>query len=235
MDFAASYRYQSGVEYLNVPLAELKLADHEEMEFVRRSWTTRQQHHTPGYFFFSTTGQLVYHESYLERQILLIEDFKKSASFVVDQPFKLRFGERWHVPDFLILSPQGHTLLDVRHSKYVQDDKFVASTQAMSEAAAQLGWRYDVRTEPHPQFLMNLDWLSGFRRKPPDVDLFSEQIIHLFANGPQTFRSVFKCLNHELFSKPVVFYLLWQRILEADLHAPSSSDTVVDLCQEIST
>ena len=106
MEFSVSFRYQSGEEHNKEPLLELKVATLHELKFFRRAWTTRRQHNTPGLFFFGSTGQLVYHESYLERQILLVEDFEQSAMCVIAQPFEIQFEERRHVPDILVLPEQ---------------------------------------------------------------------------------------------------------------------------------
>jgi hypothetical protein len=233
MDFAVSYRYQSLQDQLNVPLINLKVANHTDFQFFRRAWTTRLQRNTPGLFFFSSTGQLVYHESYLERQILLCEDFQHQATWVIDQPFQLHFEGHRHVPDFLVLSAHQPKVIDVRHSKFLGTERFVASRNAMEEAMEQLGWTYEVRSEPAQQFFVNLDWLSGFRRTPPDLELFAPKIYTCLESSAQSLKDLLKIVGHELFSRPVVFYLIWKRILEVDLYAPFSDDMEVDLGKEV--
>ena len=231
MEFSVSFRYQSGEEHNKEPLLELKVATLHELKFFRRAWTTRRQHNTPGLFFFSSTGQLVYHESHLERQVLLVEDFEQSATCVIAQPFEIQSEERRHVPDLLVVSEQNPKVIDVRHSKFAETSKFQVAREAMYVALAQLGWKYEVRTEPEKQFFTNLDWLSGYRRIPPDFEFFAPLIIGSLEAGAKSFADLFRCIGNELFSQPVVFHLLWLRILEIDLYAPLTSETKIDLAR----
>ncbi len=180
-------------------------------------------------FFCRSSGQLVYYESYLERRVLLVEDYQTRANWVIDQPFRLHFEGGTHVPDFLMVTVDGPKVIDVRSRAYLNTTRFMADRIAMAEAMNRIGWSYEVRSEPDPQMFANLNWLSGFRRRPPDVELFAPRVIDCLSSGPLSFAQLFHRLGNELFSKPVVFHLLWHRILEVDVYAPLTGETRVDL------
>ena len=235
MDFAVSYRLKSGEEILKESLIDFKNAELANLNHFRRVWTTRNQKNTPGLFFFSTTEQLVYCESYLERRILLQEDFRNVATWVVDQLFQIHFDGQKHIPDFLILSKHEPKIIDVRAQVFLQTKRFVAGRIALKEALNQIGWAYEICSEPHPLFYTNLDWLSGFRRCPPDYDHFALRIIKILKPGPLPFTVLMQQVGNEMFSKPVVFHLLWKKILSVDLYSPFTSKTIIDLSKEEAT
>jgi hypothetical protein len=229
MEFLVSFRDQKEQLHEKQPFSQLESSDLKAWTPFRRVWTTRNQRNTPGLAYFSTTHQQIYHESFLEKCILICVDFEGVATHVCEQPFRLHFEGVSHVPDFLILRERKPLLIDVRHSLFINTKGFLRARAATQMAMNELGWEYEIRSEPPKQYMQNVSCLSGFRRRPPDLERFASTILQLFEQGPQTFGQIFSAVEPEMLARPVVFHLLWQRILTMDLYAPMTLLTVVHL------
>lgn len=71
-------------------------------------------------------------------------------------------GVRSHIPDFLVQSEDGRTVLvDVTTTTKFDDPRLKAILRLTSATATVLGWGYEVRTELPPQRVRNLNFLHA--------------------------------------------------------------------------
>jgi hypothetical protein len=80
-------------------------------------WHKGQRHYSGTYWSATERGHVIY-ESRLELARLLFADFDTSVKRIIAQPFLLSAQAeavvRRHVPDFLLLSDMGPTVVDVK-------------------------------------------------------------------------------------------------------------------------
>lgn len=96
----------------------------------------------------TSTGRHHGFESLAERDLLLALDFAATPIEVLSQPFALWFttsdgATAEHIPDFLVLTPEGRHLVDVRPGHLVQDGdrlRFAAARRSRWPAAGATPW-----------------------------------------------------------------------------------------------
>jgi hypothetical protein len=224
---------QFKVEHSKVSLSDLRAADPRRLNPIRKAYSTRFQRHTQGFFWMCSTNQLVYHESFTEKKVLMQVDFDRLALHVVAQPFRLHFDGVSHVPDFLIVTQDGNLVLNVKLQAKLQSASFVIADRATESAIREIGWGYQVRSEPAHQQYINLEWLSGFRRCPHHLEEFTPAVIDFLADrgGVQRFGDLVQAFEHPSLVKPVVFHLLWQKTLRTNMDIPFTGEMQIALAR----
>ena len=228
--FAATFKHFKG-EQSKVPLSVLRDTDIKQLKPIRQAYSTRHQQNTQGFFWMSSTNQMVYHESYTERKVLLQFDFARVALHVVSQPFRLHTDEFSHTPDFLILTKEGVRVLNVKLKSKILSERFQIAHQATQTAMSEINWDYEARSEPPAQLYSCLDWLSAFRRVPLRFDEFAPQILNHLADvgGIKPFDEIVDQFGHSVLIKPILFHLLWQQTLRTNMDAPFSGSMLISL------
>jgi hypothetical protein len=185
-----------------------------------------------GWWFFATTGTHVGFESWLERDHLMLMDFDPAVRAVSSQPFWLRWrdGEgrvRRHAPDFFARRADGSgVVVDVRPDDRIpaRDAETFAVTGSACEVA---GWEYRRSGELDPVLVANARWLSRYRHRRCLVPEVAAVLLDAFAGGRGLFDGA-GAAGDRLRVLPVLFHLMWQRELTADLTAaPLSASMVV--------
>ena len=97
-------------------------------------------------------GHVIY-ESRLELARLLFADFDTSVKRIIAQPFLLsaqvEAAVRRHVPDFLLLSDTGPTIVDVKPRLLLSKPRKASFTLAWTKDVVERHvWRYEVWSEP---------------------------------------------------------------------------------------
>jgi hypothetical protein len=185
-----------------------------------------------GWWYFATTAGHVGFESWLERDHLMLMDFDPAVRAVSAQPFWLRWrdGEnrsRRHAPDFFARKADGTgAVVDVR-----PDDRIPArdaETFALTALACQAaGWEYRRLGGLDPVLVANVRWLSRYRHPRCLVPGTASVLLEVFAGGRGLFEGA-ELAGDRLRVLPVLFHLMWQRQLAADLDAgPLGVATVV--------
>jgi hypothetical protein len=185
-----------------------------------------------GWWYFATTGAHVGFESWLEREHLMLMDFDRGVRAVSSQPFWLRWRDgdgrvRRHAPDFFARKTDGTgVVVDVRPDDRIpaRDAETFAVTAAACEAA---GWEYRRAGNLDPVLVANVRWLSRYRHRRCLVPGVAVVLLEVFASGRGLFEGA-ELAGDRLRVLPVLFHLMWQRQLTADLTAgPLGMSTVV--------
>jgi len=184
-----------------------------------------------GWWYFATTGAHVGFESWLERDHLMLMDFDPDVRAVSSQPFWLRWRDgdgrsRRHVPDFFAREADGTgVVVDVRPDDRIpaRDAETFAMTAQACEAA---GWEYLRAGDLDPVLVANVRWLSRYRHRRCLVPEVAGVLLEAFAGGRGLFEGA-ELAGDRLRVLPVLFHLVWQRQLAADLTVPLGTSTVV--------
>lgn len=135
-------------------------------------WYTGMRHY-PGWWWYSTSGDLVGYESLLERdRLMLLADFDRAVVAFASQPFGItdRIGDaiRRHVPDYLLHLVDGTVVVvDVKPAELVDKPKVALVLDWTAELMAQKGWRYEVWSGAQEIRLTNVRFLGARARPAP--------------------------------------------------------------------
>lgn len=188
---------------------------------VRPFRWSRGQRHFPGWWWLATTGRHVGYESWLERDHLMLLDFDPAVTAVGSQPFWLHWHDgrrgRRHAPDFFARLAGGTgVVIDVRADDRIEpgDAEAFAMTARACEAA---GWQFRRVGVIDPVLAANVRWLSRYRHPrcagPPGA---ADALRQAFA-VPAPLLEGAAGAGDSLAVLPVLFHLMWQRVLAADL------------------
>jgi hypothetical protein len=199
---------------------------------IRQGNAYPHQRNYHGYFWMSSTGRHVWHESLLERQCLLWLDFTADLVAASSQPAKfIAVDGDVHYPDLLALDARGiQTMYDVKPSSRI-NAKARAQFEWTGRVCANVGWDYRVLTELPHQYGVNLNWLGNFRH--PGYRSTAEDVLDLLAQLEEgsTIDDAARLLEAE--STPTarsrVFHLLWNRTLECDMNSRMSGRTPISI------
>ncbi|WKG00800.1 TnsA-like heteromeric transposase endonuclease subunit [Mycolicibacterium sp. HK-90] len=197
---------------------------------VRNFPSFRGQRNFPGLWWFATTGTHVGHESWVERDQLMALDADPDVVGVLSQPFWFHWpdGSR-HAPDYFVRHRDGSAVVvDVREDERISvgDQKVFDRSAA---ACAMVGWDYRRVGALNPVLRANLRWLSGYRHPRVLRVGLAEQLTEVFTRARPLMAGV-RAVGTPLVVLPVLFHLLWQGCLAADLRdAPLGDDTLIGL------
>jgi hypothetical protein len=188
---------------------------------VRSFRWSRSQQHFPGWWWLATTGRHVGYESWLERDHLMLLDFDPAVTAVASQPFWLHWHDgrrsRRHAPDFFARLGGGTgVVIDVRADDRI-GPRDAEAFEATARACESVGWEFRRVGAVDPVLAANVRWLSRYRHprcagRPETADALRRA----FA-GPAPLLAGAAGAGDSLAVLPVLFHLLWQRDLAADL------------------
>ncbi|MGW0995055.1 TnsA-like heteromeric transposase endonuclease subunit [Streptomyces sp. NPDC002523] len=214
------------------PLAEAVSVAFEDGRPVRGFPSYRGQRHFPGLYWAATTGGHVGFESWLERDHAMLLDFTPQVSGLLSQPFWLFWederGKRIsHAPDYFARFEDGRGLVvDCRPLDRI-DARSAAKFAAMRTACASAGWGYRVVGEVNAARMANVRWLAGYRHpRHGAAEGLVERLLALFSM-PSPLVGQAALAGDPLAVLPVVFHLLWQGRLSAELSRPLADTTLV--------
>ncbi|MFD8500986.1 TnsA-like heteromeric transposase endonuclease subunit [Amycolatopsis sp. NPDC059657] len=195
-------------------------------------WRQGQAHYS-GWYWSATTGAHVVYESRLELARLLLADFDPRVVAIAAQPFCVTAesgGERRrHVPDFLLLDPEGAvTVVNVKPAEQLARPKVAGALAWAGEVFTSRGWRHEVWTGVSPTALANVRFLAGYRH-PDRVDAamvasLERQVTtsaflgELEAGWPDRGADV----------RAAALHLVWRGWFRVELEVPLSAATVLE-------
>jgi hypothetical protein len=220
----------AGGAWQREPLAACSGTRFEDALPVRRFRFEKGLRSFAGWWYLATTGTHVGFESWLERDLMLM-DFAPDVLAVSSQPFWLRWRDgdgrsRRHVPDFFARKAGGTGLVvDVRPDDRIpaRDAETFAVTAAACDAA---GWEYRRAGDLDPVLAANIRWLSRYRHRRCLVPEIAAALAEVFAAGRGPFEGA-ELAGDRLRVLPVLFHLMWRQQLTADLTVPLGALSVV--------
>jgi hypothetical protein len=107
------------------------------------------------------------------------------------------------------------------------DDRSAVAFAAMGRACDATGWGYRLVGEIDPVRVANLRWLAGYRHSRFDGEPGMATAVRSAFWSPAPLVAQTAEVGDPIAVLPVVFHLLWQGLLTADLSRPLSDDTLV--------
>lgn len=202
---------------------------------MRTPKSYKGQRHLPGWYWFATTGKHVYHESRRELQALRMLDFDPTVEMVAAQPFTFEWRDsggkktKRHTPDYFARRSVGSDrVVDVKDADRAALAGFRDVSAATRTACAEVGWDYEVATGYDPTLLANVEWLSAFRTTPVMFEEIAPTVLGVFQDSPETtVEELVRASSVPALARPVIFCLMWQHVLVAEMSEPLSSTSVV--------
>ena len=185
-----------------------------------------------GWWYFATTGSHVGFESWLERDHLMLMDFDPNVRAVASQPFWLHWHDeqgtaRRHAPDYFARQQDGTgVVIDVRPDDRIpgRDAEAFAVT---ANACERAGWAFRRVGEIDRMLTANVRWLSRYRHPRCGVPQIAAALLEVFDSGRGLFAGAM-LVGDRLRVLPVLFHLMWQGRLFADLAGgPLGGSTIV--------
>ncbi|GAA2226590.1 hypothetical protein GCM10010430_02120 [Kitasatospora cystarginea] len=180
----------------------------------------RGQKNFSGWWWTATTGGHVGYESWLERSSLIELDFDPAVVGIASQPMWLHWPQggkrRRHAPDYFVRKADGTgVLVDVRaHDRVKPED--ADTFAAAGRACAQVGWHFLHLGVPAGIRAANLRWLAGYRHPRNWRPETSGLLWEAFAEPRPLFQGA-DVVGSRIAVLPVLFHLMWRRMLVADL------------------
>ncbi|TMR88819.1 TnsA-like heteromeric transposase endonuclease subunit [Nonomuraea basaltis] len=204
------------------PLSSLWDMPFEQVEPARSFPSFKGQKNFTGLWWSASTGTHVGYESWVERDVAMMLDFRPDVVAFSSQPFWLHWPgekrERRHAPDFFArLSDGSGLVVDVRPDDRIRPED-AESFEATARACAEVGWRYQRTGGPSPVVRANVRWLSGYRHSRCFHASIAEALVGVFRDGRPLFAGA-EAVGDRLAVLPVLFHLMWRQELVADLDA----------------
>lgn len=192
-----------------------------------------------GWWWFSSSGEHVGYESWLERDHVMLMDFDPAVVAVASQPFWLSWHDgrrrRRHAPDFFARRSDGTgVVVDVRPDDRIpqRDAQAFAVT---AQACTQAGWQFRRVGVPGAVLAANVRWLSRYRHPRcvgrPGSGL-EAGLLRTFATATPLLAGV-EAAGDRLQVLPVLFHLMWRgQLVAAEFaSAPLGASTMVRAVQ----
>ncbi|MFH8379025.1 TnsA-like heteromeric transposase endonuclease subunit [Streptomyces cyaneofuscatus] len=198
---------------------------------VRSFASFKGQKNFTGEYWAATSRTQVGYESWVERDAAMALDFDPAVVALASQPFRLTWTdgerERGHTPDYFarLLDGTG-VVVDVRPEGLVDEDtaEVFAFTARVCE---EVGWQFRRVGDLHQPHRVNLRWLSRYRHSRCHRAPVADRLRKTFAD-PLPLLAGAEQVGDRLAVLPVLYHLLWQQELTADLAtAPLGIDTLV--------
>lgn len=213
-------------------LAECSSVRFEDAAVARSFRWSRGQGHFPGWWWLATTGRHVGYESWLERDHLMLLDFHPAVTAVSSQPFWLNWHDgrrmRRHAPDFFARLADGTgVVIDVRADDRIET-RDAEAFDVTAQACALAGWQFRRVGVTDPVLTANVRWLSRYRHPRCAGTLEVTGTLRQAFAGPAGLLAGAASAGDSLAVLPVLFHLMWRRVLEADLSSgPLNSASLV--------
>jgi len=196
---------------------------------IRTGHQYKAQRNYHGLYWFSQTGQHVWHESLFEMTALMALDFSGEIDAVSSQPMMMQFADgSVHYPDFFAVhTDHSQVVYDVRPQERISETTAV-QFEKTRQLCERVGWKYELFTAISPTVKANLEWLAGYRHPRYTPSAAARAEILTTIETPMSFAD----LTHTL-SMPTplavvaIYHLLWNRALQFDMNGDLNSYTIL--------
>lgn len=194
-------------------------------------WWYGQQHYSGTYWSRTQRDHVIY-ESRLELARLIYADFNHNVTSIAAQPFLLEaeVDGRWrrHVPDFLLRTPHGPVVVEVKPRERVSAPTVAYTLSWARQLIEDRGWDYEVWSEPPAVELANLRFLAGYR----DERRINKEVLELVRKANLDCLTVGQAtaalpdLSRPLV-RAAICHLLWNGTWVTDLDVPLQATSVL--------
>ncbi|MGX9687366.1 TnsA-like heteromeric transposase endonuclease subunit [Deinococcus wulumuqiensis] len=190
------------------------------------------QRHRVGFYASTKAGGHLPFESGLERLRLQFLDFDREVVTFLTQPFTLEWveGKRTYryTPDLLAIHASGKRVVeDVKPARFHDSAKNRRAFDAAREALPSIGFSFELWAPPEPTIVRNVQYLAGYRRVPAGLREYMRPILAALREGPRTLAALADGTGPALFTRPVIYHLIWNHRIELDLSCPLSHGTLL--------
>ncbi len=212
----------------------------DQLRAVRNPRSSEKNRHIPVTAYSMTMGDHICLESGLEHDLLRRIDRDPAVGMIVAQPLKLSWpgtnagsgSPKSHIPDLLTACGDGEvTVWDAKAEDRIDDD-FRVTEELTRRACHDVGWRYELFTGLANVERLNLLWLHGFRKRPPWVAQFEDQLRSTNIAAGTTVGGLFSLDDGTGRLISTVWHLIWRGVLVIDMSAPITQRTAVTVAEE---
>jgi hypothetical protein len=231
-DFEVGFVTAAGLE-CRAGLSAIMGTRFEECLPVRRFPSYKGRRHNAGRWWSATMGRHVGHESWLERDHLMLLDFDAVVTGISSQPLWLFWTQdggavRSHAPDYFARLADGSAVVvDCRPLERITP-RDAAKFDATAQACELLGWQYRVVGALARLQVGNVRWLAGYRHPRHDLPPVAAALRAVFTEAGPLLDGA-EAVGDPLAVLPVLFHLLWRHVLVTDLTVPLGEDAIVSL------
>jgi hypothetical protein len=204
------------------PLGELWGTPFEQVAPVRSFPSARGQVSFPGFYYAATMDAHVGFESWLERDVAMMLDFDPAVVAFSSQPFWLTWvqggRQRRHAPDcFARLADGTGVVIDVRPDDRIEP-RDAEAFAATGRACCEVGWLFRRTAGPGAVLAANVRWLAGYRHRRCYRGDVAAVLTGVFAEPKPLMEGTWEA-GDPVAVLPVLFHLLWTRVLVTDVTA----------------
>lgn len=189
------------------------------------------QTHYSGRYWAATQGDHVIYESLLEKSRLREADFDPDVKHIVAQPFLLRAqldGKvRRHIPDYLLFTSSGLTVVNVKPRSRLDDPRVVRTFGWARKVIEDRGWGFEVATEPDPVRLSNVRFLAGYRREEGISPLMLDELRVRNLDGHTVGYAINDVGGDAARARAALLHLIWRHEFTVDLSRRLSAKTIL--------
>jgi hypothetical protein len=194
----------------------------ERVRPVRGFASVPGQGNFPGLWWFGRAGDHVGYESWVERDWVMVLDADPEVVAVAAQPFWLSWQAEGrmvrHAPDFFARRDGGSAVvIDVRPDDRIEPQD-AAKFEVTARACGLAGWEYRRVGAVPPLLAANLRWLAGYRHPRYLLQARADRLVRVFTT-PVALMDGVRAAGDPIAFLPVLFHLLWHRVLAVDLSA----------------
>lgn len=200
-----------------------------------------------GYFYSDKNGELVEHESPVERDFFLMLEFDDNVDKYKAQAVKvskqINGKERPFFPDCLVTykskANMKPLLVEVKAAKDLQDPKKAGKLKikisAVKEYAKKHGMNFKIvlDTDIRGRYLDNLKFLYRFTDPPSDLMTYKPKILKtLNTKGPLKVNDLLDAIAKDRAERalilPSIWHLLAEKTIKTDLDRPLTNGSVLE-------
>ncbi|WP_052195265.1 TnsA-like heteromeric transposase endonuclease subunit [Deinococcus radiopugnans] len=230
--FTLLYRSRGSRELLSGEMVLLRSLTPYDLEPARDVPNYHGQTHRGGWYASSKVGGHLRYESGLERLRMQFLDFDPQVTTFVAQPFTLQWSEGEKVyrytPDLLIVrAGLARVVEDVKPVQFHGSSRLQRAFTAAREALGPIDVSFNLWAPPEPTVIRNVQYLAGYRRAPAGLKEYLGPLLAALRERSHGLLELATRVGPAPLVLPVVYHLIWNHRVAADLSRPLSLETTL--------
>ncbi|MHB1697433.1 MAG: TnsA endonuclease N-terminal domain-containing protein [bacterium] len=205
-----------------------------------------------GYFYSFKNGRNIDFESQLEKKFYLLFEFTEEIESYQEQPVKVGAivnGRKIsYFPDCLVrfrpelsLKP---LLIEIKYLKELKEkkEKIAAKARAVHAYSRENGYLFKIFTDARldETYIDNIKFLYRYCHKPKTgrYDEYEGKILSALSDNGMSVNELLETVSVDSEEKavvlPVLWHLIFNKMITADLYRPLTNSTIISLNREVS-